>query len=128
MKSVRYLLLGLSAGAMMTAGALAADFGVLPADYQSAAQDYVVSRLADPRGAHFQFVGEPYRVVVEFRGHESFEAWAIDMRVRARVGSGAMGGYVPYTVVFVNGEPVAFEQDARRLTKIGPTQMAARDD
>lgn len=118
MKQTRKILLGVGAALMAATAVMAEDFGVMPADYQSALEDYVGSRLINPRGARFQIVSEPYQVYADFAGRSNVAAWAVDVRVRSRLPNGAMGGYVPYTVIFVDGAPVALEQDIRSVRAI----------
>lgn len=109
--------LGFAAAAFAVTAAVAADFGTMPANYESSAESYISDRLADPRSARFQFVGEPYQVYADLAGYEGVACWAVDVRVKARLPGGGQGGYVPYTVLFIDGRPVAFEQDVRRLVK-----------
>lgn len=87
------------------------DYGPEPAQYETALVDYVHSRLADARGARIVVDSEPYRVIADFGADGEFAAWAVDIRVRARLASGGAGGFIGYTVIFVNGEPVAFDDD-----------------
>jgi|GEM_PF-1272280 len=133
MIKIRKMLLGIGAVAAFAASAIAADYGVMPADYgvmpadyESASEDYVLSRLADERGARFQFVSAPYPVFADFEGHGNLAAWAVDVRVRSRMASGRMGGYLPYTVIFVDGEPVAFEEDIRGVERVSDHQLVAQ--
>ena len=109
---------GLAAAAMMTASAFAADFGPAPSDYEDSAIDYISTRLEDPRGARYDFDGGPYQVYVDLGSYEGLAGWAVDVRVKARMTNGSFGGYVPYTVIFVDGDPVAFEEDAVELTRL----------
>jgi hypothetical protein len=110
------------AAAFFLAGAAhAGDFGPAPANYETAAQDYVSERLADPRSAQFQILGEPYQVFADLKGHERLACWAVDIRVRSRLPDGRIGGFVPQTVLFYEGRPVALRDDARRVARLaGP--------
>ncbi len=98
--------------------ALSQDFGPAPADYRSSAEIYVTERLTHPRTPRFKFIGEPYQVVADIDGHEELPCWAVDVRVKARMPGGGYGGYVPYTVLFLNGEAVALEGDVRHVARI----------
>lgn len=111
------LILVLAATLAMTASVAASSFGPAPGDYQNAAQAYVLARLDDARGARFEFLGEPYMVYADIAGYEGLPCWAIDVRVKSRLPSGRVGGYVPYTVIFLDGEPIAFKDDARRMAR-----------
>lgn len=105
--------------AILAFGAASAqDFGAAPAGYQLAAETYVTERLTHPRGPRFQFISEPYQVVADIDGREGLACWAVDVRVKARLPGGGYGGYVPYTVLFLNGEAVALEGDARRIARL----------
>lgn len=110
MRHLRKVVLGVGAAMMTATAVMADDFGVMPANYEAALENYVGSRLTNPRGARFQIVGQPYRVYADFDGYSDVAAWAVDVRVRSRLPNGAMGT-VPYTVIFVGGVPVALEQD-----------------
>ena len=108
---------GLAAAATMIMTVTASDFGAVPASYEDAASDYISERLADPRSARYRFAGEPYQVFADVSGYEGLPCWAVDVRVKARLPGGGYGGYIPYTVLFLNGEAVALEEDALRLVK-----------
>ncbi len=125
MKKYKKMLLGAAAFAAMISGAIAADFGAMPANYEQAAEDYVMSRLADPRGASVQFMGDPYPVIADIAGYDDLEAWAVDIRVRSKLPNGGKGGYVPYTLIFYRGEPVAFEMDVQKVVRADGYQLVA---
>lgn len=114
---MKKLILGLAASLAFTVSVAASSFGPAPADYQNAAQAYVLARLDDARGARFEFLGEPYMVYADLAGYEGLACWAIDMRVKSRLPSGEVGGYAPYTVIFLDGEPIALKDDARRMAR-----------
>jgi hypothetical protein len=114
---MKKLLAGLAAAIAFTATVVAADFGPAPSNYQNAAESYIGERLSDPRNARVQFTGQPYKVYADVAGYEGLACWAIDVRVKARLPNGSYGGYVPYTVLFLNGRPIAFKEDARRLVR-----------
>ena len=109
---------GAAAGLAMMAQAFAADFGNAPADYELLASDYIESRLENPRGARIAATSEPYQVYASIGGYEGVPAWAVDMRVRARLKSRQVGGSMAYTVVFIDGDPIALEEDEVRLTRL----------
>lgn len=114
---MKKLILGFAAAMAFTASVAASSFGPAPADYQSAAEAYISARLDDARSARFEFLGEPYMVYADIAGYEGLACWAIDIRVKSRLPSGAVGGYVPYTVIFLDGEPIALKDDARRMAR-----------
>ncbi len=114
---MKKLLAGLAAAIAFAATVAAADFGPAPANYEAAAEAYIGERLSDPRNARVQFVGAPYKVYADVAGYEGLACWAIDVRVKSRLPTGAYGGYVPYTVLFLSGRPIAFKDDARRLVR-----------
>ena len=125
MKKYKKMLLGISALAAIATGAIAADFGAMPVNYESSAEQYVMSRLANPRGADVQFMSDPYQIIANIGDYAGLEAWAVDLRIRSRLPSGSMSGYVPYTLIFYNGEPVAFEIDADKVVRAGEVQLVA---
>jgi hypothetical protein len=88
-----------------------------PDDYPVRAADYVQSRLDDARGAKVQVVSEPYRVIADLEGYEGLPGWGVDVRVKSRLPGGGFGGFVPYTVIFIDGEAVALDDDAE-LTRV----------
>lgn len=114
---MKKMILGLIASLAFAGSVAASGFGPVPADYQSTAESYISSRLDDARSARFEFMGEPYKVYADIAGYEGLACWAIDLRVKSRLPSGAVGGYVPYTVIFLDGEPIALKDDARRMAK-----------
>jgi hypothetical protein len=112
-------IIALAAGIVaLTATAFAAGpLAPCPDDYQARAVDYVSSRLDDPRGSSYQFVGEPYAVSADFRSGDRL-GWGVDVRIKSRMSGGGYGAYVPYTVIFVDGEPAAFAEDGVEITRI----------
>lgn len=96
----------------------ASDIKPCPDDYPVRAADYVESRLDDARGAKVQVVSQPYRVIADIEGYEGLPGWGVDVRVKSRLPGGSYGGYVPYTVIFVDGEAVALDDDASELTRV----------
>ena len=112
-------LAALAASAFAMAGvALAMDFGDAPADYEDQARAYVESRLEDPRAARFQTVGEPYEVYADDAGYEALPGWGVDVRVKSRLPSGSYGATESLTVIFIDGDPVALEEDAQRIARL----------
>ena len=89
-----------------------------PDDYQAQAAAYMESRLTDARGARVQVSSKPYRVEADLNGRSELEGWGVDVRVRSRLPTGAYGGYVAYTVIFVDGRPVATNEDASDIERI----------
>ena len=115
--SWRKIAIGVSAAFLASASALAADFGVAPSGYEAAVEDYFSERLEDPRAARIQVTSEPYQVFADMQGYEGLPCWAVDVRVKARMPGGGFGGFVPYTVIFMDGEAVALEADTIRMVK-----------
>lgn len=110
-------LFSLAAGAMaLFATSMAGDIAPCPSDYSVLATSYVEGRLEDARAARIQIVSEPYRVSADFDGRGA-EGWGVDVRVKSRLPTGSYGGYMDYTVIFVNGEAVALCDDADELIR-----------
>ena len=119
--SWKTMMAGLAAASLSAATfttALAEDFGPAPANYEDAAKIYVTDRLTHPRSPRFQFTSEPYQVIADIQGYEDLPCWAVDVRVKARLPGDGYGGYIPYTVLFVNGEAVALKQDVKHLSRL----------
>lgn len=114
---MKKILMGLAACVVLSAGVFAADFGNCPPDYQTIAATYIGERLANPHNARIEFVGDPYPVIADVSGYEGLPCWAVDVRVKARLPNGRVGGYVPYTVILYDGKAIAFKEDATRLVK-----------
>lgn len=109
----------LAAASTVLLGSLRAeDITPCPDDYQSQAAAYVESRLTDARGARVQVSSEPYRIEADLNGRSDLDGWGVDVRVRSRLPTGAYGGYVAYTVIFVDGRPVATGDDASSLSRV----------
>ncbi len=109
----------LVAGAgMLFATSQAGDVAPCPDDYSDRAVSYVESRLDDSRAAKVQIVSEPYRVEADLSGYSDLPGWGVDIRVKSRLPSGSFGGYMSYTVIFVNGEAVALCEDTSDLTRV----------
>ncbi|OFW99755.1 MAG: hypothetical protein A3E78_07170 [Alphaproteobacteria bacterium RIFCSPHIGHO2_12_FULL_63_12] len=104
--------------AAMFAVSQASDVAPCPDDYQLLASNYVEGRLVDARGARVQIVSEPYRVAADMGSDSGVEGWGVDIKVRSRLPSGSYGGYVPYTVIFVDGVAVALCEDARDVSRV----------
>ncbi|MEQ8935048.1 MAG: hypothetical protein RIE56_04575 [Amphiplicatus sp.] len=115
---INKIIAGCAAAAALAASAIAGDFGTVPANYEQTAEAYISDRLVNARAARFQFVGEPYQVYADVSGYEGLPCWAIDVRVKSRLPSGGFGGYMPYTVLFLDGEAIALEEDTQRLVKL----------
>lgn len=103
--------------ALLIGVSTAGEIKACPDNYPVLAADYVESRLEDPRGAKVQVVSEPYRVIADIKGYEGLPGWGVDVRVRSRLPSGGYG-VVPYTVIFVDGEAVALDDDTSELTRV----------
>lgn len=116
----------IAAAAFMLTGALAQNFGPQPADYRYSAEDYAESRLANARGARVRIESRPYQVYADFGRHGEIAAWAVDISVQSHVNSRRHDGYMRYTVIFVDGEPVAFENDIRGVEAARSSRYASR--
>ncbi len=114
---IKQALAGIAAALAFGAFAIASDFGAAPADFEAQTVEYFGERLTDPRAARFEFTSEPYQVFADLRGYEGLACWAVDVRVKARMPNGAFGGYVPYTVLFLDGEAIALEEDVIRMVR-----------
>ncbi len=108
---------GFAAALTLGASVIASDFGPSPVGYEAAVEDYFAERLSDPRAARFQFTSAPYQVFADLKGYEGLPCWAVDVRVKARMPGGGYGGYIPYTVLFLDGEAIALEEDAIRMVR-----------
>ncbi len=104
--------------AALFAASQAADIAPCPDDYGLQAAGFVETRMEDARGSRVQVVSEPYRVAAEISGLNGVEGWGVDVKVRSRLPDGRYGGYVPYTVIFVDGAPVALCADASELQRV----------
>ncbi|MEO1137117.1 MAG: hypothetical protein AAFW68_11015 [Pseudomonadota bacterium] len=114
---IKQALAGIAAAVALGAGAIASDFGSAPADYEALTIEYFGERLTNPRSARYNFTSAPYQVFADLRGYEDVPCWAVDVRVKARMPNGDLGGYVPYTVLFLDGEAIALEQDVIRIVR-----------
>ncbi len=126
MKMITKSLTGAVFAVLMVASAAAQEFGPAPSDYRYSTQDYVESRLYNARGARISFDGEPYPVFADFGRRGEYAAWAVDISVRTSVRGRGYDGYMHYTVIFVDGEPVAFEQDIGGVEVAGSSRYASR--
>lgn len=116
--AARSLIAALVGAAAFASIAIAQDIAPCPDDYGAQAESYVTSRLDNPSSAKVQIVSEPYKVRTDMRGHSGMLGWAVDIKVRSRQVSGAQGVYVPYTVIFIDGAPVALCQDTRDIQRV----------
>ncbi|MEM9704543.1 MAG: hypothetical protein AAF850_00550 [Pseudomonadota bacterium] len=107
------------AGFALAFGAVAIAFasGAAPDNYEDAARDYVVERLSNPAGARVRFESEPYEVFADIGRYEGVAGWAVDVRVRTRLANGEVTRFQPYTIIFVDGDPVALRSDLRKMTR-----------
>ena len=96
--------------------AAAESFDLSPSACEEAVSDYIKSRLDNPRGATVRMSGEPYKVMVKQRTRE-VAAWAVDVRVKARLRSGSWSSPQHYTVIFKNGEAVALRGDLDNVSR-----------
>lgn len=115
--NIKQAFAGFAAALALTAGVVAQDFGPEPANYEALVVDYFGERLTDPRTARFQFTSEPYQVFADIAGYEDLPCWAVDVRVKSRMPNGSYGSYVPYTVIILDGEPVALEDEVIRMVR-----------
>ncbi|WP_425410807.1 hypothetical protein [Hyphococcus sp.] len=115
--NIKQAFAAIAAAFALNAGLVAQDFGASPANYETLVVDYFGERLVDPRTARFQFTSEPYQVFADISGYEGLPCWAVDVRVKSRMPNGDYGGYVPYTVLILDGEPVALEDEVIRMVR-----------
>ncbi len=115
--SIKGAIIGFATALAFAGAAIAADFGPVPANYESAVEGYFAERLEDPRSARYQYRSEPYQVFADLKGYEGMPCWAVDVRVKARLPGGGYGGYVAYTVIFLDGEAIALEEDLARMVR-----------
>lgn len=118
MKTIKTLVSMAAGAAAMFAISQAGDIAPCPDDYGLRATDYIESRLENPRGASVQIVSEPYRVEADVAGYSGIEGWGVDVRVKSRLQTGSFGRYLDYTVIFVDGAPVALEDDADEMIRV----------
>ncbi|WP_306253148.1 hypothetical protein [Parvularcula sp. IMCC14364] len=115
-----------SAGLMMTSTAASALEGArAPGNISNKAEQYISTRLADDRGARYRVSSKPYQVKAELRRGQSYDCWALDVRVRSDLGAAGRGAD-RYTVIFHNGRAVALKRDLRtRIVKVQSEQRFA---
>lgn len=118
MKAFGYLVAAAAGLASLVSVSLAGDIAPCPEDYDVQAASYIETRMDDARGARVKVVSEPYRVAADVGGYSGLEGWGVDVKARSRLPDGQYGGYVDYTVIFVDGRPVAICEDASELTRI----------
>ncbi|NWG70319.1 MAG: hypothetical protein HXY23_01755 [Parvularculaceae bacterium] len=116
-KSPSARLAAICSAVLLSTAAYAGSVAPCPDDYRDQASAYMLSRLAQEAGARVQVVSEPYLVRAEVSGHD-VEGWAVDLKVKARQASGVHGVYLPYTVIFVDGAPVALCQDTSGIERV----------
>ncbi len=88
-----------------------------PTNYQEKAVDYIESRSENAHSVRVAFQGQPYPIKADIGRHNNVDAWAVDVRVRYQMDRGATGRQ-HYTVVFVDGRPVALDQDEVKITSL----------
>lgn len=116
-KSPAGRLAAICSAVFLSTAAYAGSVAPCPDDYRDQASTYMLSRLDAEARARVEVVGEPYLVRAEVSGH-SVEGWAVDLKVKARQASGAHGVFIPYTVIFVDGAPVALCQDTSEIERV----------
>ena len=87
-----------------------AGHGAAPSNFETSAWNYMKSRLTDTRGAEYTLTRSPYPVMAELNRGKSYACWAVDMRVKSKMGR-TTTTHGTYTVLFYNGRPVALEED-----------------
>lgn len=85
----------------------------LDADYEAQAEEYISSRMANPEGAEITVRGEPYAVRAQMADGREYDAWAVETDVRGDITSDVRTSG-SYTVIYVDGQPVATEADLPR--------------
>lgn len=118
MAIVKALVSAAAGVALLVGVSTAGEIKACPDNYPVLAADYIEARLDDSRGAKVQVVSEPYRVIADIEGYKGLPGWGVDVRVKSRLPSGSYGGFIPYTVIFVDGEAVALDDDASELTRV----------
>ena len=98
------------AGIIETVSA-AQGFGRAPRHFEAETVSFIKDRLDSRVGARISVDNSPYQVYADFDGHDEMPAWAVDVQVRAKLPSFVYGCSEIYTVVFVDGEPVALAYD-----------------
>ena len=114
---IKQIIMAIAAAFTLSAGVHASDFGSAPADYEAQVIEYFGDRLMEPRTARYDFTSEPYQVFADLRGYEGLPCWAVDVRVKSRMPNGSRGSYVSYTVLFLDGEAIALEDDVVRMVR-----------
>jgi hypothetical protein len=115
---MRTLVAVIAAVAALGATAFAIEFGPAPTNYEAEAEAYIATRVEDPNSLRVQFRSAPYQVYANVSGYEGLPCWAVDVRVKTRRMTGEAGVYVPYTVLFLDGTPIALKDDAQRITRL----------
>ncbi|MEM9170510.1 MAG: hypothetical protein AAGC56_12760 [Pseudomonadota bacterium] len=116
-KSLLIVLAAAAVSAASVPAVASGGHGSAPANYENDSARYLLSRMRSSRGARVEVLSQPYRVKVDVRGRRDVAAWAVDARVRAP-GNGASTRVQRFTVVFVNGRPIALRRDVRRLNVV----------
>ncbi|MEO1251885.1 MAG: hypothetical protein AAFW81_06025 [Pseudomonadota bacterium] len=124
MKTIKFILAAIAAVALFGV-ANAQRFEGFPVDYQNATVEYVESRLHDVRRARVTFDSDPYPVYADFGRRGEYEAWAVDVSVDMRMRDHTYTS--SFTVIFVNGAPVAFEEDIRGLEVASMGRLAVSE-
>ncbi|MEX6633033.1 hypothetical protein [Hyphococcus lacteus] len=114
---IKQIIMAIAAAFTLSASVQASDFGSAPADYETLVIEYFGERLAEPRSARYDFSGQPYQVFADLRGYDGLPCWAVDVRVKSRMPNGSRGSYVSYTVLFLDGEAIALEEDVLRMVR-----------
>ena len=121
-KMSRVAFAGLASVALMMSAAThvsaRSGHGPMPVNYEQTAETYIADRLSNARGARIEVLSEPYQVYSSISGYEGLPCWAVDVRVKSRLPSGSYGSYQRYTVLFLDGEAIALESDARKVTRL----------
>ena len=97
-------------GLFCSVQAMAQDFSDVPNGYEAMTVGYIKSRMDNPRGAQVSFYGEPYPIYVDIGRYRDVPGWAVEVSVRSSLRSGR-SGFADYTVIFLNGQPVALSED-----------------
>ena len=116
MKNLQRLGLAAISGLMLvSADAVAGDFGKAPTDYKASTMDYLESRMSHSRGLRVQFRSAPYRAYADIGRHKDMPVWAVDVRVRMPMARSR--GADTYTVILMGDTPVALERDEVKLRR-----------
>lgn len=95
-------------GAMPSATANPAQYGVYPIAWKEIITRWLGERLLDPASADIEWLGEPKAVDLIKKGQHNY-GYLVELKVNSRNRFGAYTGKQKYTVLLRNGEIVKSE-------------------